>query len=296
MNFKETKTIMIKISISSIVLVFILSFSNILDVLAQVGIGTSTVNDNETCTVLGNTVDTGAKIVSILNSSNIEMFTLLDNGKAGLVNEQPITTLDLRGFATNQFLGIGMSNASASEVKAGAIRYVATARELHYSDGTEWINLESSIKRPYLVASNNYVAGSYPSNKITRVTGFVASHDSYASFNASTSVYTAPKDGMYSVSFTISFNRVLSISANSYILATWSTNTGNSIKNIQAFPIGGTGQVGITCAGTIYLSAGEEIYPEIWHNLGGTKSFRVYGISDNPNSDMGFNQISIFAQ
>lgn len=288
---------MVKISISTIASIFILCFSNILDSSAQVGIGINTLSNNETLTIQGNTNDTGAKTVRILNSSNIEIFTLLDNGKIGLVNEQPITTLDLRGSATNQFLGIGMSNASAADVKAGAIRYVATARELHYSDGTEWLNLESSIKRPYLVAPNNYIAGLYPSNATTRVTGFVASYDSYDSFDASTSVYTAPKDGMYSVSFTISFNRAISITTNSYIIATWATSTGNTIKNIQAFPVGGTGQVGITCSGTIYLSAGEEVYPEIWHNLGGTKSLRVYGTTPaNPNSDMGFNQLSIFAQ
>lgn len=270
-------------------------FYNSLGISAQVGI--NTLNPTGTLTIEANTSDTGTKVARIVNSSNTEIFTILDNGKIGLVNEQPITAIDLRGLAKDQSLAIGMADISAEDAKEGALRYVYTARALHYSNGTEWVNLQSSITRPYLVAPNNYVAGLYPSNTTTRLTGFVASFDSYGSFNQSTSTYTAPKDGMYLVSFTISFNRAVNISGNSYILGTWTTSTGRTIKSIQAFPVGGTGQVGITCSGTIYLSSGETIYPEVWHNLGGTKSLRTYGnTANNPTSDMGFNQLFVFAQ
>lgn len=262
---------------------------------AQVGINTLT--PGAALEIKGSGSNASQKTVQILNATNRDIFTIQDDGKVGLGVSAPKVGLDLRGTSAEPIVAIGTTAKTASSVGGGAIRYMPGTKEIHYSDGSEWFRLESALTRPCVAAPNDYVAGSYPSNKTTRLTGYVPAYDSHNAFNRTTSVYTAPVDGLYVVSFTVSFNRAIAINSNSYILGTWVASNGNTIKCIQAYPVGGSGQAGLTCSGTIQLAAGETVYPEIWHNLGGTKQMRVYGFSaSSPNSDIAFNRLSIFAQ
>lgn len=259
-----------------------------------VGINTLTPRTDLEIKGLGNTT---GKTVRIVNSSNTEILTMLDNGRLGLGQVAPAVRVDLRGTSANPIIGLGTTTRLASVVGGGAMRYMAGTKELHYSDGNQWFRLQANLTRPCVVAPNNYVAGSYPSNATTRLTGFVSVYDSHGAFNQSTSVYTAPVDGLYVVSFTLSFNRAIAINANTYIEGRWVSSNGRTVKCIQAYPDTGRGQGGLTCSGTIQLSLGDTVWPEVWHNLRGTKSMRVYGYNPgSPNSDTGFNQLSIFAQ
>ncbi len=259
-----------------------------------VGINTLTPRSDLEIKGLGNAT---GKTLRIVNSSNTEILTMLDNGRLGLGQVAPSVRVDLRGTSLDPVIGLGTTAESASDVGAGAMRYMAGTKELHYSDGVEWFRLQANLTRPCVVAPNDYIAGSYPSNATTRLTGFVPDYDSHGAFNQATSVYTAPVDGLYVVSFTLSFNRAIVINANTYIEGRWVSSNGRTVKCIQAYPDTGRGQGGLTCSGTIQLSLGDTVWPEVWHNLGGTKSMRVYGYnSGSPNSDTGFNQLSIFAQ
>lgn len=266
------------------------------NVFAQ-NVGINTASPAAALEVKGEGNSATKKTLRVTNSDGVEILTLLDNGRLGVGQTAPSVRLDLRGTTANPIVAIGTTTNTAASVGGGAIRYMAGTKEIHYSDGTQWFRLQSSAVRPSVVAPNDYVAGSYPSNATTRLTGFVPLYDSHGAFNTSNSVYTAPVDGLYVVSFTLSFNRAVVIQSNKYVEGRWVASNGRTVRCIQVYPDSGSGQGGITCSGTIQLSAGDTLWPEVWHNLGGTKSMRVYGYSStSPNSDKGFNQLSIFAQ
>lgn len=278
----------------AILLVCLITIS--VNVVAQ-NVGINTLSPAATLEVKGEGNSAANKTMRIINSDGVEILTLLDNGRLGMGQVAPVVRLDLRGGLTNSIVAIGTTTNTASSVGGGAIRYMSGTKEIHYSDGSQWFRLQSSAVRPCVVAPNDYIAGTYPSNTTTRLTGFVPVYDSHGAFNKTNSVYTAPVDGLYVVSFTLSFNRAIAINANTYIEGKWVASNGRTIRCIQAYPDTGRGQGGLTCSGTIQLSSGDTLWPEVWHNLGGTKSMRVYGYSTtSPSSDMGFNQLSIFAQ
>lgn len=272
-----------------VLLVYIMAISG--NVLAQ-NVGINTVSPAAALDIRGEGNSSAKRTIRVANSSDVEILTLTDNGRLGVGQTNPSVRLDLRGTGANPVVAVGTTTNTAASVGGGAIRYIAGNKEMQYSDGTQWFRLQSSTIRPSVVAPNNYVPGSYPSNETTRLTGFVPLYDSYGAFNTSNSVYTAPADGLYVVSFTLSFNRTIPIQANTYIEGSWVASNGRTIRCVQAYPASGTGQAGINCSGTIQLSAGDTLWPEVWHNLGGTKSLRVAGTL----SDTGFNQLSIFAQ
>lgn len=277
-----------------VLLVYIMTIS--VNVLAQ-NVGINTVSPAAVLDIRGEGNSSAKRTIRVANSSGVEILTLTDNGRLGIGQTNPSVRLDLRGTGVNPVVAVGTTTNTAASVGGGAIRYMAGTKEIHYSDGTQWFRLQSSAVRPSVVAPNDYIAGSYPSNATTRLTGFVPVYDSHGAFNTSNSVYTAPVDGLYVVSFTLSFNRAIAIQANKYIEGRWVASNGRIVRCIQVYPDSGSGQGGITCSGTIQLSAGDTLWPEVWHNLGGTKSMRVYGYSStSPNSDRGVNQLSIFAQ
>ncbi|SHF16823.1 hypothetical protein SAMN05444362_10476 [Dysgonomonas macrotermitis] len=254
----------------------------------NVGINTDTPGAALEVKGFSNATDTTLRII---NGSNREILTMLDNGRLGIGQSSPAVRLDLRGTSDNPIIGIGTTTKLASTVGGGAIRYMEGTKELHYSDGEEWFRLQSNALRPCMVAPNDYIAGSYADGTTTRLIGFVPIYDSHGAFDMATSEYEAPIDGMYVVSFTFSFTKS-AIAANTYIEGRWVAENGESIKCIQAYPDAGSGQAGFTCSGTLRLSLGEKIWPEVWHNLGRVKTLRVFGSS----SDVGFNELSIFAQ
>lgn len=280
--------------ISYIIYVFSLFLS--IGTIHSQGVGINTLSPDADLKIkgLGNTT---GKTLRVVNSSNVEILTMLDNGQLGAGQASPAVRLDLRGTSVDPIIGIGTTSKLASVVGGGAVRYVSGTKELHYSDGNEWFRLQANLTRPCVVAPNDYIPGAYPSNATTRLTGFVPIYDSHGAFNQANSVYKAPVDGLYVVSFTLSFNRAVTINANTYIEGRWISSNGRSVKCVQAYPDTGKGQGGLTCSGTIQLAIGDTVWPEVWHNLGGTKSMRVYGYNPGaPNSDRNFNQLSIFAQ
>lgn len=287
---------MMKKNIKAIMLVLISMVIMSENISAQ-NVGVNTLTPRAALEVKGVGNTTASKTMRIVNSSGVEILTMLDNGRLGLGQVAPAVRLDLRGTLPNPVVGIGTTSKNAASVGGGAIRYMEGTKEIHYSDGVQWFRLKSSAIRPCFVGVNDYVAGSYPTETTSVLKGYDAMYDSHNAFDVTTSIYTAPVDGLYVVSFTLSFNRAIVIPDNSYIEARWVSSNGNEVKAVQAYPKGGAGQAGLICTGTIQLQADDTIWPEIWHNLGGNRQMRVYGYSTStPNADRGFNYLSIFSQ
>lgn len=256
----------------------------------QAQIGINTLTPAAALDIKGATTG-NQKTVQILNAANRNIFTIQDDGRLGMGVVSPLVGFDLRGTSTDPIVAIGTTNKTAAEVAGGAIRYMEGTKELHYSDNVEWFRLEADLTRPCVVAPNDSIAGVYPDNTTTRLTGYVSSYDSHNTFDQATSVYTAPVDGMYVLSFTVTF-KSSAVVGNSYILGSWVASNGQTLRCVQAYPVGGFGMTGLTCTGTLQLALGDTVYPEVWHNLGQSKEMRVYGTI----SDLGFNWLSIYSQ
>ncbi|WP_306619828.1 hypothetical protein [Chryseobacterium ginsenosidimutans] len=151
--------------------------------------------------------------------SNDVVVTSAGNLGLGVLN--PVTKVDLRSVSpTNGIIGVGSNTQTAAVAGGGAIRYNA-AGFLDYSDGEQWIALPLTAPTKALV--NGYIdtGVSVPSGTSTIITGWKEAFDAGTStsnpngdFN--NSIFTAPRDGFYLVSFSITLTSN-SIARNSYI-------------------------------------------------------------------------------
>lgn len=236
------------------------------------------------------------KNIEIVNSANVNLLTLLDNGYMGIGTSIPSVRLDLRGTSgASNIIGIGNTNLSASSAKAGALKYVGDTKELQYSDGTQWMILEADMVRDCVIAENSYNLMTCPDNTTTQLGNWITVYDPTSTFDPVTGVFTAPKTGLYTATFSIHMV-ITVVAAGSYLEGQWIASNGKTIKCTNSFPIAGGFMAAITCSGTITLSAGDTLYPQIFHNMGIEKHLRIYGDSLSPASDLNFNNLSIVIQ
>lgn len=235
--------------------------------------------------------------IRISNSSNVNLLTLLNNGYLGLGTTSPSVRLDLRGGAgSNNIIGIGNTNLTASVAEGGAIKYVTDTKELHYSDGTQWLILEADMVRDCVIAANSNNMMICPNNTTTQLGNWDVKYDSAKTFDAATGVFTAPKTGLYTATFSV-HTAITTVKAGSYIEGQWIASNGKTIKCTNSFPLAGNFMVPMICSGTLFLNEGDTLYPQVFHNTGTDKHLRIYGDTPgNPVSDQHFNNISIVIQ
>lgn len=281
-----------KIIILTLVAIFGISTSKSL---AQVGINTKTPTATLDILSDGNTSSTKNLLISNSNSQNL--LTLNDNGYMGLGTTTPAVRLDLRAnYGNNNAIGIGTTNLSASAAKGGALKYVPTSQELHYSDGTQWLILEYDSPRNCVIAYNSYNRMNCPNNTTTKLGNWDIKYDPTNTFNPTTGVFTAPKSGLYTATLSMHF-AIDKVSAGSNLEGQWISSNGKTIKCTNSFPVTGLFMAQIICSGTITMNAGDTLYPQVFHNTGTDKHLRIYGDTPGtPNSDLDFNNISIVIQ
>ncbi|MBB4805314.1 hypothetical protein HNP38_000586 [Chryseobacterium defluvii] len=129
-------------------------------------------------------------------------------GNFGVGVVAPVTKVDLRSSDQKGIIGIG-ANASqaASAAGGGAIRYNTATALLEYSDGEQWIPLVITAPAKALVNAYKSSSQSISNNTVTIITGWTETADTIignsGDFNASSGIFTAPRDGFYLVSFSI---------------------------------------------------------------------------------------------
>lgn len=256
-------------------------------------IGINTDNPVAMIDVKATSSDSTDKVMRVVNSAGKEIFTVLNNGNIGIGVSKPKVRLDVRSIDGASEIGIGNTDIDPSVVGPGAIRYVSSLNQLHYSTGSDWFRFTSSLERPYLIAKDNTVAGNYPDSTITPLGGFEVVKDSYNSFNADSTIFRVPMESIYVFSFTVAFKED-SVMPNSYIEASWITSIGDTIKSVRYFPVGAKGVASITCYGAMRFKVGDTLRPLIYHTLGGRRELLVSSGSGS-NSSTDFNNIFIFA-
>ena len=279
-----------------VVITFLLSLPIVVVYAQSVGINTN--NPTATLDILSQGDNGLTENIRINNSNNVNLLTLLNNGYMGLGTISPAVRLDLRAdLVGNNIIGIGNTNLAASAAQAGAIKYVSDTKELHYSDGSQWLILEADMVRDCVIADNSYNLMVCPDNTTTQLGNWNTVYDPTGTFDASTGVFTAPKTGLYTATFSVHM-AITSVGAGSYIEGQWIASNGETIKCTNSFPLPGGFMASVICSGTIFLDAGDTLYPQVFHNTGTDKHLRIYGDSGpvSAGSDMYFNNISIVIQ
>ncbi|MPT31455.1 MAG: hypothetical protein E2600_07275 [Chryseobacterium sp.] len=143
-----------------------------------------------------------------MHIANDVVVTAAGNLGVGLLS--PVTRVDLRSADQKGILGVGTNTQTATAAGAGAIRYIkddpstvpVEGGYLEYSDGTNWIALPLNPPTKVLINATNNSGVGIPSGISTPITsGWNETGDSENAFT--NGVFTAPRDGFYLVSFSI---------------------------------------------------------------------------------------------
>lgn len=221
---------------------------------------------------------------------------IYQKGKVGVGTTTPNAQLDVRPNPTSTsnpgagIIGLGTTTIAASTAGAGAIRYdTASGGVLEYSNGVVWNTLQSTVKRSIVVAkkiSTQTIASFANTGYIVDWTELT---DVNNNFDPATGIFTAPRDGNYTISFSFDFNYGTVI-ANSQVEAILVSSGGtyNDKKSVVAFPANGASQAGASISFTLKMTAGEFVRPYIWHSTGSDKTLRV-----GTGADDGFVNFSV---
>ncbi|SHF53916.1 hypothetical protein [Dysgonomonas macrotermitis] len=255
---------------------------------SQISINT----DPETNTALkikthGNSAaTTGFKVT---DSDNANLFTINDNGYIGFGTTDPLVKLDLRSvkFPTDNALGIGDTDLSASAAKAGAIRYHTNGanKNIEYSDGTVWFTLQTHANKAFVVVQNSdgkIITSGSANAAGRRLENWTKLIDTDSSFSQTSGIFTAPRDGIYSVSLSIVSDENTLVEANGRtfeiqlagVNQTPDDNAFSIVKCINSYMTTTSGiQLTNSCKGFFPMQKNQRIFVLIFQNVnsGGLK-------------------------
>ena len=263
---------------------------------AQVGINTS--NPQTIFHIDGARDNPASGTPSSAQASNDVAVTSL--GEIGIGILSPVVKVDTRSASnTDNSIGVGETSQTASAAGSGAIRYnPLNGGKMQYSDGIVWQDLISSPTKAVIVA--NIQAANFaikiPYQISTGISGWNEISDSTVSFNPGTGVFTAPRTGVYLVSFTYDFVRIPIVSGY-FSEARYVVNGSNIVKKcVKSFSnISKQAQVAGSCVAGVQLNKGDTFQPQIYQSVyNGSLSLRT-DISSASN-DYGFVNLSILEQ
>ncbi|QCX52872.1 hypothetical protein [Elizabethkingia sp. JS20170427COW] len=204
---------------------------------------------------------------------------ITNKGMIGVGTITPKTRLDLRGEGNKNAIGIGITNQTASAANIGAIQYYNDGTEwgISYSNGTNWVKSPSSPVKA-LVYAGKSTAQTFYSGTASNVIDWVELVDRTNSFEPSTGVFTAPRDGVYIVSFNIVTvaNNINNNSNTETILTSTATEGVREFRCVNAYPGYNTGtannRTGNNCTAIFKLKTGETIRPNFLQNFNSSAS------------------------
>lgn len=230
-----------------------------------------------------------------------------EDGNLGLGVENPLLAIDLRS-GDNGVLAIGMTNQTASEAGAGAVRYnpspaIGVKGFIEFSDGEKWIPYHP-YGRPRIVVmaekTNDNVEvfepgaspiGTYTdgiqNRSATYLTHWTEKLDSDSgtdvdNFDATKGEFIAPRDGVYIANFTFALEpRTVNNGDSNQAEAIWEVRNSNNdiiqrVKTNNGFPSDTPDNVsvGSTCYVSLYLNKGDKLRPFVWVSLDWGKANR----------------------
>ncbi|MFS4429947.1 hypothetical protein [Chryseobacterium sp. S90] len=272
-------------------LCFTISYSK-----AQVGINTS--NPQTTFHVDGAKDNPTSGVPSAAQAANDVVIT--STGEIGIGTLSPAVKIDARSAVnTDNSIGIGETSQAASSAGGGAVRYnPLNGGKMQYSDGIVWQDLISSPTKAVVVA--NLQAANFavkvPYQVSTGITGWTEISDPTANFTPGTGIFTAPRTGVYLVSFTYDFVRI-PIASGYFSEARYVVNGSNTVKKcVKSFSNNSKqAQVAGSCVAGVQLNKGDTLQPYIYQFVyNGNLSLRTDLTS--ASNDYGFVNLSILEQ
>jgi len=215
------------------------------------------------------------------DNRNNDDVVVTSQGKLGAGNIAPITKVDLRNASNENIIGIGVTNQSASSAGAGAVQYHESGSNwgLSYSNGSSWVFLPVVPDKALVYATKN-TAQSIDSGgtTVTTIINWVENTDQTDSFDHSTGIFTAPRDGVYIVSVNLA-TQSGGIPNNSYTETIVQSNTTTGVPQfrcVNSYPGYTTGSAtntsGNNCTGIFYLKKGNTISTGFRHNFGSARN------------------------
>jgi len=208
------------------------------------------------------------------------------DGKLGIGILNPVTKVDLRSPDNKGLVGLGTSTQTPAVAGAGAIRY-NVGGFLEYSDGEQWIALPLAAPTKALVNASNSTSQNITTGTSTYITGWTETVDVGNNFN-NNDTFTAPRDGFYLVSFSITLASG-NIPKNTFIeTAIESSQVTDNIpiyKTVNSYPAFQAGAVSNyisgNCNAIFNLKKDDTIKFSVKHNIGSTRSILNDGKLNN---------------